>query len=163
MKIISMNDSRHLFFLAVRIAFVKKQKHMKTTTTSADHLLDTSLEGLHSQTLGWMKTVDFWKEEGKFFYNLLRKKELRPVFPDHEIAILEKEIIRITADELDPFKLSLAAHERLLKSYFTHPTGSQEKEYRVTHRDLLYRVTVIEDKIRLFKQRVFSFIKSDTV
>ncbi len=136
---------------------------MKTTITSADHLLDTSLEKLHSQTLNWIKAIDFWREEGNFFYNLLRKKELRPVFPEHEIAILEKEIVRITADELDPFKLALAAHERLLKSYLTHPAGSQESEYRLTHRDHLSRFEGIEDKIRLFKQRVFRFIKSDTV
>lgn len=136
---------------------------MNTKTTASDHLLDASLEWLHSQTLVWMKDVDFWKEEGKFFYNLLRKKEVRPVFPEREIAVLEKEIVRIMADDLEPLKSTLLAHERLLKSCLKKGIATDEKQYRDAHHEIVHTVNLTDSKIRDFKQRIFKFLKSAVV
>lgn len=134
---------------------------MDTKTIDTSHLLDASLPWLHSQSVTWMRDTDFWKEEATYFYNLLRRKELRPVFPGHEIAVLEKEIVHIMADELEPLKMMLTAHERSLKSYFIHATSSQEAQYRNKHRDLMFRRQDVENRMREFKQKLFGFIQAE--
>jgi hypothetical protein len=37
-------------------------------------LLESSLNVLHFETQEWLETIAFWKDETKFFINLLNKK-----------------------------------------------------------------------------------------
>ncbi|MCK5441193.1 MAG: hypothetical protein KAJ23_04820, partial [Maribacter sp.] len=50
---------------------------MNTTTSNpkAELLLGAGLDVLHQESREWQETIAFWKDETKFFANLLRKKE----------------------------------------------------------------------------------------
>lgn len=132
---------------------------MKTPVTETDHLLEANLEWLHSQTVEWLREVDFWKDEATFFYNLLRRKEVTNAFPARELAELETELICIAGQDITALKTKLQQHEEQLKSLLTQPHGDQELEYRQRHREIMVDVVTLENRIRDYKKSVFHYVK----
>ena len=49
---------------------------MNTTTLNPKRelLLGAGLDVLHQESQEWLDTIDFWKDETRFFANLLQKK-----------------------------------------------------------------------------------------
>jgi hypothetical protein len=126
---------------------------------NTDHLLDGSLEWLHTQTIEWMKEIEFWREEMTFFYNLLHKTELKAAFPTQELSELEKELVKISGEDLDKLKSLLQQHERALKKILEHVSREGELDYRHDHTTILYIVSNFQQRIRTFKKTIFDFVK----
>lgn len=132
---------------------------METAAIKNDHLLEGSLEWLHTQTIEWMKEIEFWREEMTFFYNLLHKTELKAAFPTHELSELEKELVKISGEDLDKLKSLLQQHERALKKILEHVSREGELDYRHDHTTILYIVNNFQQHIRTFKKTIFDFVK----
>lgn len=133
---------------------------MKTIVTETDHLLEANLDWLHSQTVEWLREVDFWKDEAVFFYTLLRRNDLRTSFPAPELAALENELICISGQDITALKIALRQHEQLLKSILMQTPGDLEIEYRHKHREIMIAVAALENRIREYKKAVFKFVKN---
>ena len=131
---------------------------MKTLVTETDHLLEANLDWLHSQTMEWIREVDFWKDEAVFFYHLLRRKDVSRTFPARELADLENELIRISGQDITSLIVELRQHEQLLKSLMETP-GDRENEYRQKHREIMFHVASLETRIREYKKQVFNYVK----
>jgi hypothetical protein len=133
---------------------------MKTFVSETGHLLESSLDWMHTQTVEWLQEADFWKDETVFFYNLLRKTELRGTFPAEHLAALENELICITGQEITALKIALRQHEELLKSLLTKNSTDREGEYRHKHREIMVDVVSLENRIRDYKKSVFNYVKN---
>ena len=55
---------------------MKKKSTMNTTTLNPkkELLLGAGLDVLHQESHEWLDTIDFWKDETRFFANLLQKR-----------------------------------------------------------------------------------------
>lgn len=122
-----------------------------------EYLLDASLEDLHAQSQAWMKEIDFWNDEIAFFYKLLRKKEVKDVFPARELAEIEKTLIRINSDDMLRLRDEVLNHERLLSTLIRSTSLDEEQVYREAHRRLYRDMYKLSELIRSFKKSVFSF------
>jgi uncharacterized protein YfkK (UPF0435 family) len=129
------------------------------TSQKMEYLLEASLQTLHTESLEWIQAIDFWREEMIFFYKLIHKKESMKGFPTKELAAIEKELIRISSDELEKIKTSVQRHERSLAAVLKTTSLRDEEGYREEHRKLLKDIYGIQALIRAFKKNVFSAFK----
>jgi hypothetical protein len=126
---------------------------------TTEYLLDASLESLHSESREWLSEIDFWTDEMTFFYKLIHLREPHLSFPSADLAVLEKELIRITTENLGKVKLEIENHERALHAIVTNTSFVEERGYRERHRILLIEIHNTQTLIRKFKKQVYSFIK----
>ncbi len=129
------------------------------TYPKTEYLLDASLESLHAESLTWQKDIDFWTEEMAFYHKLLHKKELVETYPPLDLAFLEKDLIKIYGERLDKSRMEIKSHERALTSVIKSTSLQEEENFRETHRRILMEIYEIQMLIRIFKKRVFEFIK----
>jgi len=127
------------------------------TNSNTQYLLDVPLEALHTETLAWLKQLDFWADEMSFFYKLLHHNKFSNDFPSEQVADMDKELVRLNAERLDRLKVGVANHERMLASLFNPPSVADEQAYRENHRRLNADMYILHEGIRQFKQRIFSF------
>lgn len=132
---------------------------METTAIKSDHLLDGSLEWLHRQTTEWLNDVEFWREELVFFYNVLRKQEFKPYFPMHEVAVLEKELVKISSEDVKELEATLNQHERKLSAIMQAMPPGNERDYRHEHRAIQSAMKNFEATMRGFKKSVFTLVR----
>lgn len=125
---------------------------------STDYLLDATLESLHTQSIAWLKELDFWGDEMSFFYHLLQGQKKSQPFPAAEIAQMEKELVRLNGDELDKLRSRVGSHERNLSQVYRSTSTGEEQRYRDSHKKLLTEMYHLHEDIRKFKRNVFSFV-----
>jgi hypothetical protein len=123
-----------------------------------EYLLDASLESLHQESQEWIREIEFWDDELTFFYKLLRQKESKRSFPPEDLAVIEKELVRINAEKMEPVRNGVLSHERLLSSVARSESLNEERVYREAHRRLLMEVLGLYGTIREFKKRVFKLM-----
>jgi hypothetical protein len=123
-----------------------------------EYLLDASLESLHQESQEWIREIEFWNDELTFFYKLLRQKESKRSFPSVDLAAIEKELVRINAEKMEPVRNGVLSHERLLSSVAKSQSLNEERVYREAHRRLLMEVFGLYGTIREFKKRVFKLM-----
>jgi hypothetical protein len=133
------------------------------TTPRAEYLLDASLESLHQESQDWIKEIAFWNDELAFFYKLLQKKEIKHSFPSKDLAALEKELVRITSEQLEQTSAGIISHERLLSALTRSHSRNDERVYRDAHRKLLMDIFRLYAEIRSFKKNVFKFMMEHEV
>lgn len=132
---------------------------METTAIKAGHLLEGSLEWLHRQTMEWLSDVEFWREELVFFYHLLRKQELQLYFPMQQVAVLEKELVKISSEEIKELEATLRKHEEKLRAILEAASKSNELDYRHDHKTILFAMKNFEETMRSFKKSVFALVR----
>lgn len=122
-----------------------------------EYQLDTPLDALHAETLGWLKELGFWADELSFFYKLLHHHELSSAFSVMQVAEIDQELLKLNGEKLDRIRINMANHERMLASLFNPPSTADEQVYRDNHRRLYTDMFILNEGIRAFKQRIFSF------
>ena len=127
----------------------------------SDHLLCASLESLHAESVEWCDELDFWNEEVKFLYRLLKHRRLATDFPTEEKAAIEKELIRIKGERIAQLASGVASHKRLLASAYKSVSLIEEQVYRESHRKLRDEMNDLQLGIRQCKRKVFAFVKDD--
>jgi hypothetical protein len=134
---------------------------MKTTTSNpkAQFLLGAGLDILHFESKEWLDTIAFWKDEVKFFNNLLKKKEdSKKSNPDYENML--KNLDKIHVDLFEDLEDSIVEHEKLLARIEQGGQGLSDAEYRESHRLLLERMDTFKRDFKLFKRIVFDYAKN---
>ncbi|OZV69801.1 hypothetical protein [Winogradskyella aurantia] len=134
---------------------------MKTTTSNpkAQILLGAGLDILHFESKEWLDTIAFWKDEVKFFNNLLKKKEVsKKSNPDYENML--KNLDKIHVDLFEDLEDSIVEHEKLLARIEQGEYGLSDAEYRERHRILLERMDTFKHDFKVFKRIVFDYAKN---
>tara|TARA_R110000744_G_scaffold379259_1_gene496873 strand:- start:960 stop:1361 length:402 start_codon:yes stop_codon:yes gene_type:complete len=130
-------------------------KTTKTTTKSALLLLGASLEMLHQESIEWLETIAFWKDETKFFANLLKNKDSK----SSEFAKMLENLNKIHENLFDYLEDDIVLHEKLLSRLHKGEKGLSDWDYREKHRSLGERIDLFTNDFREFKKMVFGYVK----
>ena len=130
-------------------------KTTRTTTKSALLLLGASLEMLHQESIEWLDTIAFWKDETKFFANLLKNKDSK----SSEFAKMLENLNKIHENLFDYLEDDIVLHENLLSRLHKGEKGLSDWDYREKHRSLGERIDLFTNDFREFKKMVFGYVK----
>lgn len=131
---------------------------MKTKTKNPKAALlnlGAGLDVLHSESREWLETIAFWKDETKFFYNLLNNKEAK----SSEYAVILKNLDKIHENLFDYLEDDIKEHERFLSRLQKNEKGLSDWDYREKHRSLGERMDLFTSDFREFKKMVFGYAK----
>lgn len=125
---------------------------------SSDYLLPQSLEGLHHESRQWLETLAFWKDETKFFANLLGKQQ-RKVTGEADPSEMLGNLDRLHEMLYDYLSDEILQHERLLSDIEKGAVAVADNVYREEHRQLREKMEVFNRDFRKFKKMVFSYAR----
>ena len=124
----------------------------------AELLLGAGLNVLHFESKEWMDTIDFWKDEIRFFENLLKKKETSEKNnPQYEKMI--QDLNKIHKDLFEDLGDTIIKHEQLLSQIELGEKGISDYNYRDKHREILLRMNTFTKDFKTFKRIVFDYAK----
>lgn len=112
----------------------------KTSKPKSDFLLGAGLNILHQESREWLDTIAFWKDETRFFANLLNKKEGRV----SEYAKMLKNLDKIHENLFDYLADDILDHEKLLARLEKGEKGLADVDYREKHRHLKQRMELFK-------------------
>ncbi|WP_281541173.1 hypothetical protein [Maribacter aestuarii] len=130
---------------------------MNTTTSNpkTELLLGASLEVLHQESQEWQETIAFWKDETKFFANLLSNKEISA----SEFGQMLKNLDKIHENLFDYLSDDIISHEKLLSRLMKGEKGLSDSKYREQHRKLNDRMELFAKNFKEFKKMVFGYAR----
>lgn len=133
---------------------------MKTETLNpkVKLLLGAGLDVLHFESQEWLENIAFWKDELRFFGDVLKQKKAKDE-KEKEYGKLLKELDKIHADLFSDMEDSIMKHERLLSRIERGEKGLSDNNYRQEHRSLKNRMDTFTRDFRSFKKIVFDFVK----
>ena len=118
-------------------------------------LLGAGLDVLHFESMEWLDTIAFWKDETRFFNDLLTKKETKV----SEYGKMLQNLDKIHENLYDYLADDIMAHERLLSRLEKGEKGIADGDYREKHRGLQERMKLFTNDFREFKKMVFGYAK----
>ena len=106
-----------------------------------------------------VETIAFWKDEVKFFNNLLKKKEASEnMSPKYKKMLLN--LNKIHTNLFDNLEENIVKHEQLLSRIELAEKGLSDNDYREKHRNIKDRMTIFNNNFRTFKSVIFEYSKS---
>ncbi|QRM90812.1 hypothetical protein FG167_16705 [Lacinutrix sp. WUR7] len=129
-----------------------------TSNPKTQYLLGAGLDVLHFESREWLETIDFWKDEIRFFNDLLKKKEGSEK-NNSEYENMLKNLDKVHADLFDDLKESVMEHEQLLSKIELGEKGLSDYNYREKHAQLLARMNTFTKDFKTFKRIVFDYAK----
>lgn len=132
---------------------------IKHLTSSTDYLLPEKLEALHTESSEWLEIIAFWKDETRFFSNLLRRRQAEAVTAGTLLPALEnlEHLHQLLYDYLAD---EIMSHERMLSRIEKGEAGIADDQYRNAHRKLAGRMHDFEKDFHLLKKTVFEQAKN---
>ncbi|TLP81738.1 hypothetical protein [Maribacter sp. ACAM166] len=133
---------------------------MNTTTTNpkTELLLGAGLDVLHFESREWLSDIAFYKDETRFFADLLKKKKTKDAAQSAYSKILEN-LDEVHAELFDYLADDIVAHEKLLSRLEKGEKGLADGDYRDKHRELKKRMETFTSAFREFKKMVFGYAK----
>ena len=134
---------------------------MNTTTLNpkAQFLLGAGLDVLHHESREWIETIDFWKDEARFFDKLLNRMD--PIDKEkREYGQMLKVLDKIHKDLFQDLKDDVIKHEQFLSRLEKGEKGISDSEYRDKHMHLNNRIETFTKDFKAFKQIVFDYVKN---
>lgn len=130
----------------------------KKLVASSDYLLPQSLEGLHYESQMWLETIAFWKDETRFFTNMLEKQH-KLVQEGADFSEMLRNLDRLHEMLYEYLSDEILEHERLLSDIEKGVQGIADNAYRDQHRQLRDKMEVFTRDFRKFKMMVFGYAK----
>lgn len=118
-------------------------------------LLGAGLDVLHQESREWQETIAFWKDETKFFSELLKNKETRA----SEYGKMLQNLDKIHDNLFDYLEDDIMEHEKFLSRLEKSEKGLSDGNYREQHRKLNDRMELFAHDFREFKKMVFGYVK----
>ena len=121
------------------------------------NLLEESIEHLHQQSYNWQNQIAFWKDENRFFNDLLSNKLF------HNVTPLDKKIIKdtlnnISLNDLEKLQKEVTNHEKTLYAIILNK-NKNVYNYRHVHKELEHKFIELEKRIKDLKTAVFELVK----
>ncbi|MFX0557862.1 hypothetical protein ACOCEA_13770 [Maribacter sp. CXY002] len=127
----------------------------KTINPKTEFLLGAGLDVLHEESREWQDTVEFWKDETKFFADVLAKKEATT----SEYGKMLNDLDQIHENLFDYLAQDIIDHEKLLSRLVKGEKGLADGSYREQHRKLKSRIELFTKDFKNFKHMVFGYVK----
>ncbi|MGJ8548973.1 hypothetical protein [Winogradskyella wichelsiae] len=121
-------------------------------------LLGAGLDVLHFESREWLDTINFWKDEVRFFEDLLRRKETsNKNKPEYENMLINLD--KIHSDLFDDLEENIVKHEQLLSDIQLSKNGLSDNDYRQKHIHIHSEMDTFTTDFKTFKSIVFNYIK----
>lgn len=133
---------------------------MKTTTSNPKEklVLREGLDVLHFESVEWLSNIAFYKDETKFFAELLEKRKTNDKAQLAYTKILEN-LDTVHAELFDNLADDIMAHERVLSHVQKGEKDLVDSAYSGTHYLLKIRMRTFTNNFREFKKMVFGYAK----
>jgi hypothetical protein len=128
---------------------------MKKSNPKAELLLGAGLDVLHQESREWQETIAYWKDETKFFLDLLQKKEANA----SEYGEMLQHLDKIHENLFDYLADDIIEHEQLLSRLHKGENGLSDWDYREKHRSLSESMNLFTSDFRELKKMVFAYAK----
>jgi hypothetical protein len=132
---------------------------MKTIHTNAKYTEWLSAENMHDRSKKWLSQLQFYKDEIRFFENLIATLTLQILDSRHfeESKNLVEKLTKITKDN-DILIDAVKAHEQKLDLLVDGINQiTEEANYRNNHRNLVELIGEFQNKYRTLKTALFAF------
>ena len=127
----------------------------KTSNQETNILLGVGLDILHRESMEWLDTAAFWKDETRFFAELLNKK----AGSESEFGIMLNNLDKIHENLFDYLVDDIIDHEKFLARLEKGEKGIADADYRNKHQSLKKRIVIFTADFREFKKMVFGYVK----
>lgn len=127
----------------------------KNLNLKTELLLGAGLDVLHQESREWQETVAFWKDETRFFKELLQKKESKL----SEYGKILQNLDEIHKNLFDYLVDDIVNHERQLSCLYKGEKGLADGDYREKHGSLNKQMYIFSNDFREFKKMVFAYVK----
>jgi hypothetical protein len=122
-------------------------------------LLEAPLEVLHEESMEWLEEIEFWKDEAAFFYSLILKSaQSLPLSKSKEAKEIESQLVYLSSERLDDLMLEVKVHEKFLANMIGN-VRLDEQGYRSRHKEIVSKLTGLENEFRSLKREIFALIK----
>ena len=128
---------------------------MTTSNPKTTLLLGAGLDVLHQESREWLETIAFWKDETKFFADLLHKKDGK----ESQFAKMLSNLDKVHENLFDYLADDIIDHEKLLSHLVKGEKGLSDGIYREKHRKLGERMEIFTSDFKEFKKMVFGYAK----
>ena len=123
-----------------------------------EYLLGAGLDVLHFESREWIDTIDLYKDEVRFFEDLLTKKEVsKKNNKDYEEML--KNLYKIHKDLFEDLEEAIIKHEQLLSRIELSEQGLSDNDYRKKHQEIGLRMNTFTKDFKTFKRIVFNYAK----
>ncbi|MCM4153435.1 hypothetical protein DHD05_17720 [Arenibacter sp. N53] len=127
----------------------------KSSGSNKSKILVEALDVLHQESREWMNTIAFWKDESKFFTDLLDREQINASEYGQMLQYLDK----IHETLFDYLAEDIVAHEKELSHLLSAEKGESDKAYREKHATLKEQMDLFTNDFREFKKMVFGYAK----
>lgn len=127
---------------------------------NVEHLLEPSLENLHSESQQWVSEVELWKLELNFFQKLLDNSapKISALSDKKELSHLQNLITYYNGELLDEFKQKVRRHKKYLANKLLINEDIDEEEYRKRHGAILSHLGSFRSEFNMHKKEFFQFL-----
>lgn len=134
---------------------------MKTETLNpkTELLIGAGLDVLHFDSEEWLSNIAFYKDETRFFADLIEKRKTNDAAQTAYGQILEN-LDTVHKELFDYLENDIIEHEKLLSRLELGEKGLADADYRDKHRQLKQRMEGFTNNFRQFKKMVFGYVKS---
>ena len=133
----------------------------KISNSSADYLLQDSIERFHQENREWLSEIDLWKVELNFFQKLLdiSAPKLRNEDERKQTDHFQNLIIYYTGELLDEFAQKVKRHEKYLATSLKQDAKVDDSTFRHKHGELSSHLNSFLSEFRMFKREFFKFVE----
>ena len=121
-------------------------------------LLGAGLDVLHFESQEWLENIAFWKDEARFFKDLLLKRKAKNE-KQQEYTKMLTALDKIHNDLFDDLEETIMKHERTLSKIEDGEKGLSDGSFREEHLKIKDRMTTFTNDFRSFKKIVFDYAK----
>jgi hypothetical protein len=118
-------------------------------------LLGVGLNALHNESKEWLNTIAFWKDEAKFFKDLLDREKVNASEYGQMLQYMDK----VHETLFDYLAEDIVAHESLLSRLIEGKKGLADEDYRERHTILRDQIDLFTKDFMEFKKMVFGYAK----
>lgn len=130
----------------------------KKLNPKTELLLGPGLDVLHFESQEWLETIAFWKDETRFFEDLLMKRKAKDDM-QKEYSKMLTALDKLHKDLFEDLQETIMKHERLLSKIEVGEKGISDGNFREEHRKIRGRITRFTNDFRSFKKIVFDYVK----
>lgn len=129
--------------------------NLESSQSKKEILLGIGLNALHQESREWLSHIAFWKDEARFFGDLLNKKQINESQYKQELDYLDKIHVAL----FDYLAEEIVAHQKLLSRLEKGEEGLTDGDYREKHQKLKEQMDLFTNDFRAFKKMVFGYAK----
>lgn len=128
---------------------------LESSKARKEILLGIGLNVLHQESREWLNRIAFWKDEARFFGDLLDRKQIIESQYGQVLNYLDKIHVAL----FDYLTEEIVAHQKLLSGLEKGEEHLSDDDYREKHQNLKEQMDLFTNDFKEFKKMVFGYAR----